>query len=116
MWILHLLPDSIIAWVVNTILIAGAMVTVAADFYNLPLHIQHEIATLHQFTELKFIRHDHTWKLHIAPDSIKTNQITAAHYNVLQKDINLYNHLLEIFDQANYDISATKIQQSIGLS
>ena len=32
MWLLHLLPDSSIAWVVNTILIAGAMTTVAGFF------------------------------------------------------------------------------------
>ena len=88
----------------------------AKDFYNLPQHIQHEIATLHQSIGLRFIIQNNVWELHTAPDSIKTNQITAAHYNMLQKDINLYNHLLEIFDQVNYDISATKIQQSIGLS
>jgi len=88
----------------------------AKDFYNLPQHIQHEIATLHQSIGLKFIIQNNVWELHTAPDSIKTNQITAAHYNMLQKDINLYNHVLEIFDQTTYDISATKIQQSIGLS
>lgn len=32
MWLLHLLPDSLIAWVVNTILIAGTVVTVAGFF------------------------------------------------------------------------------------
>ena len=32
MWILHLLPDSLIAWIVNTILIAGTVVTVAGFF------------------------------------------------------------------------------------
>jgi len=32
MWILHLLPDSAIAWTLNTILIAGALVTVAGFF------------------------------------------------------------------------------------
>lgn len=32
MWLLHLLPDSLIAWVVNTILLAGAVVTVAGFF------------------------------------------------------------------------------------
>ena len=32
MWILHLLPDSSIAWIVNTILIAGALVTVTGFF------------------------------------------------------------------------------------
>lgn len=32
MWILHLLPDSSIAWIVNTILIAGAVTTVAGFF------------------------------------------------------------------------------------
>lgn len=32
MWILHLLPDAFIAWIVNTILIAGAAVTVAGFF------------------------------------------------------------------------------------
>ena len=32
MWILHLLPDSSIAWIVNTILITGALVTVAGFF------------------------------------------------------------------------------------
>jgi len=32
MWILHLLPDALIAWIVNTILIAGTVVTVAGFF------------------------------------------------------------------------------------
>jgi len=32
MWILHLLPDSSIAWIVNTILMAGALVTVTGFF------------------------------------------------------------------------------------
>ena len=32
MWILHLLPDSLIAVIVNTILIAGALVTVTGFF------------------------------------------------------------------------------------
>ena len=32
MWILHLLPDSLIAGIVNTILIAGAVTTVAGVF------------------------------------------------------------------------------------
>ena len=32
MWILHLLPDNLIAVIVNTILIAGALVTVAGFF------------------------------------------------------------------------------------
>jgi hypothetical protein len=32
MWILHLLPDSLIAVIVNTILIAGAVVTAAGFF------------------------------------------------------------------------------------
>ena len=48
MWLLHLLPDSLIAWVVNTILIAGAVVTVAGFFvrfipfvntYRIPVQI-----------------------------------------------------------------------------
>lgn len=73
---------------------------VAEDFYNLPQHIQHEIATLHQSTELKFIRHDTSWELHADPDNIKTNLVTAAHYAVLQKDIDLYNHVVSTFSQA----------------
>ena len=32
MWILHLLPDAFIAWIVNIILIAGAVTTVAGFF------------------------------------------------------------------------------------
>lgn len=32
MWILHLLPDAFINWIVNIILIAGAVVTVAGFF------------------------------------------------------------------------------------
>ena len=32
MWILHLLPDALIAWIVNTILIAGAVITAAGFF------------------------------------------------------------------------------------
>jgi hypothetical protein len=48
MWILHLLPDNFIAWVVNTILIAGAVVTAAGFFvrfipfvntYRIPVQI-----------------------------------------------------------------------------
>jgi hypothetical protein len=48
MWLLHLLPDSLIAWVVNTILIAGAVTTVAGFFvrfipfvntYRIPVQI-----------------------------------------------------------------------------
>ena len=48
MWILHLLPDSAIAWIVNTILIAGAVTTVAGFFvkfipfvntYRIPVQI-----------------------------------------------------------------------------
>ena len=48
MWILHLLPDSLIAWVVNTILRAGAVVTAAGFFvrfipfvntYRIPVQI-----------------------------------------------------------------------------
>ena len=48
MWILHLLPDSLIAWIVNTILIAGTVVTVAGFFvrfipfvntYRIPVQI-----------------------------------------------------------------------------
>lgn len=32
MWILHLLPDALIAWIVNLILLTGAVVTVAGFF------------------------------------------------------------------------------------
>ena len=32
MWILHLLPDALIAWIVNLILFAGAVITVAGFF------------------------------------------------------------------------------------
>jgi hypothetical protein len=48
MWLLHLLPDSLIAWVVNTILIAGAVTTAAGFFvrfipfvnqYRIPVQI-----------------------------------------------------------------------------
>ena len=48
MWILHFLPDAFIAWIVNTILIAGALTTVAGFFvkfipfvntYRIPLQI-----------------------------------------------------------------------------
>jgi hypothetical protein len=48
MWILHLLPDALIAWIVNTILIAGAVITVAGFFvrfipfvnaYRIPVQI-----------------------------------------------------------------------------
>jgi len=48
MWILHLLPDALIAWVVNTILIAGTVTTVAGFFvrfipfvntYRIPVQI-----------------------------------------------------------------------------
>jgi hypothetical protein len=48
MWILHLLPDSLIAWIVNIVLIAGTVVTVAGFFvrfipfvnqYRIPVQI-----------------------------------------------------------------------------
>ena len=48
MWFLHLLPDSLIAWIVNIILIAGVAVTVAGFFvrfipfvnqYRIPVQI-----------------------------------------------------------------------------
>jgi hypothetical protein len=48
MWILHLLPDALIAWIVNTVLITGAVVTVAGFFvrfvpfvnqYRIPVQI-----------------------------------------------------------------------------
>lgn len=48
MWILHLLPDAAIAWIVNLILLAGTVVTVAGFFirfipfvntYKIPVQI-----------------------------------------------------------------------------
>ena len=60
----------------------------AQDFYTLPQHIQDEIATLHQSDGVKFTKHNDSWKLHTNPDCFKTYLITAAHYTVLQKDIN----------------------------
>ena len=48
MWILHLLPDALIAWIVNIILIAGTVITVAGFFvrfipfvnqYRIPVQI-----------------------------------------------------------------------------
>jgi hypothetical protein len=48
MWILHLLPDNLIAWIVNIVLIAGAVITVAGFFvrfipfvnaYRIPVQI-----------------------------------------------------------------------------
>ena len=48
MWILHLLPDAFISWIVNTILIAGTLTTVAGFFvrfipfvntYRIPLQV-----------------------------------------------------------------------------
>jgi hypothetical protein len=48
MWLLHLLPDSLIAWIVNLVLIAGAVTTVAGFFvrfipfvnaYRIPVQI-----------------------------------------------------------------------------
>jgi hypothetical protein len=48
MWILHLLPDNLIAWVVNIILIAGTVITAAGFFvrfipfvntYRIPVQI-----------------------------------------------------------------------------
>jgi hypothetical protein len=48
MWILHLLPDALIAWIVNIVLIAGTVVTVAGFFvrfipfvnqYRIPVQI-----------------------------------------------------------------------------
>jgi hypothetical protein len=48
MWILHLLPDSLIAWIVNLVFLAGAVITVAGFFvrfipfvnqYRIPVQI-----------------------------------------------------------------------------
>ena len=48
MWILHLLPDALIAWIVNIVLITGAVVTAAGFFvrfvpfvnqYRIPVQI-----------------------------------------------------------------------------
>jgi len=48
MWILHLLPDTLIAWIINIVLIAGLAVTVAGFFvrfipfvntYRIPVQI-----------------------------------------------------------------------------
>jgi hypothetical protein len=48
MWILHLLPDAFISWIVNTILIVGTLTTVAGFFvrfipfvntYRIPLQV-----------------------------------------------------------------------------
>jgi len=48
MWILHLLPDAAIAWIVNLILLAGVVVTIAGFFvrfipfvntYRIPVQI-----------------------------------------------------------------------------
>ena len=48
MWLLHLLPDSIIAWIVNLVFLAGAAITVAGFFvrfipfvnqYRIPVQI-----------------------------------------------------------------------------
>ena len=48
MWILHLLPDNLIAWIINTILITGTVITVAGFFvrfipfvnqYRIPVQI-----------------------------------------------------------------------------
>ena len=48
MWILHLLPDALIAWIVNLILLAGTVITVAGFFvrfipfvntYRIPVQI-----------------------------------------------------------------------------
>jgi hypothetical protein len=48
MWLLHLLPDSLIAWIVNLVFLAGAVVTVAGFFvrfipfvnqYRIPVQI-----------------------------------------------------------------------------
>ena len=48
MWLLHLLPDSLIAWIVNLVFLAGAVITVAGFFvrfipfvnqYRIPVQI-----------------------------------------------------------------------------
>ena len=48
MWLLHLLPDSLISWIVDVVLIAGAVITVAGFFvrfipfvntYRIPVQI-----------------------------------------------------------------------------
>ena len=48
MWILHLLPDNLIAWIVNIILITGTVITIAGFFvrfipfvnqYRIPVQI-----------------------------------------------------------------------------
>jgi hypothetical protein len=44
MWLLHLLPDAFIAWIVNIILIAGAVITVAGFFVRfVPFVTQYRI-------------------------------------------------------------------------
>lgn len=69
----------------------------AKDFYNLPTHIQQEIATEHQSDGVKFLTRGDSWQLQIDPDCVKTNLITAAHYAMLQEDIDLYDHAVKTF-------------------
>ena len=69
----------------------------AKDFYSLPSHVQDEIATLHQSPGVKFVASGNSWKLYPNPDCFKTNLTTAAHYTMLQADIDLYNHVVKTF-------------------
>ena len=44
MWILHFLPDALILWICNTVLLAGILLTVAAFFIkNIPVINQYRI-------------------------------------------------------------------------
>jgi hypothetical protein len=44
MWILHLLPDALIAWIVNLILLTGAVITAAGFFVRfIPFVTQYRI-------------------------------------------------------------------------
>lgn len=69
----------------------------ALDFYKLPPHIQHELATFHGGDAIKFISRAASWQLQLDPTVIPTNLITSAHYSALQNDIDLYNHVVKTF-------------------
>jgi hypothetical protein len=82
----------------------------AEDFYNLPRWIQKELFENFQSQALKFVDHGDCYKLLLYPTSSPPNKVTTAHLAVLQWDIDLYNHVVEVFDHTTYDNS----QQSMG--
>ena len=70
----------------------------ARDFYHLPHWIQKELFENFQCTgPLEFILENGNYKLLLYPTSSPPNRVTAAHYAILQADIDLYDHVVKTF-------------------